>query len=366
LLAISRGDVEVKFSDSEVPLRKIELSAESLTFSKDKKQIRINAKLFPENADYTDIKWRCVLDTGVSADLAKIIESDNSYALAEAVSDGVFKLRATCCNGKNHTEIISEFDMKIEGVADATKNPFAFIHSGRYDISCEPLKIIEHGAVSGVNDVKTLVGFKNVNFGNNKTKSLRLFLGTTSYYDEVPVELHLGDIKSGTARLLDTLIFPRNNLHYDFAPFDFELSEELTGKHDLCFVLDRRCVFGGFEFINKRAFEPVYANENDEIYGDNYTANERRIENIGNNVILKFNELDLGAEGTDKLIISGFAPKGNSITVKFNEQTCMIEFAKSDEYQTQEFWVANPKGINDVSFVFLPGSEFNFEWFKFE
>ncbi|MDR2558963.1 MAG: DUF4982 domain-containing protein, partial [Oscillospiraceae bacterium] len=365
LLAISRGKVEALFSKDEIPLRKIELSADSLMFNKSNKQIKINTKLFPENADYKDIKWRCILDTGTSAELAKIIESDNSSALVEAVSDGSFKLRATCKNGKEHPEIISELDMTIEGIADATKNPFMFIHSGRYDISYAPLKIIEHGAVSGVNGIKTLAGFKNVNFGKNKTRSLRLFLGTTSYYDEVPVEVHLGDVKAGTARLLETLSFPRNNLHYDFAPYDFTLSEELTGKHDLCFILDRRCVFGGFEFINKRAFEPVYAGENDEVYGDNYTANERRIENIGNNVILKFNELDFSANGVNKIIISGFAPKGNSISLKFNEQTHMIEFAKSDEYQTQEFWVANPKGINDVSFVFLPGSDFNFEWFKF-
>jgi beta-galactosidase len=366
LLAISKGEVTVSFSEKEIPLRKIELSASNLTFTKDNKQIRISAKLFPQNASYRDIKWRAVLGTGASADLVKIIEYDDSSALAEAVSDGVFKLRATCCNGKEHTEIISELDMKIEGVADAVKNPYEFIHSGRYDISYTPLKIIEHGAVSGVNDVKTLVGFKNVNFSSGKSKSLRLYLGTTSYYDEVPVELYIGDVKAGTARLLQTLIFPRNNLHYDFAPFDFELSEALTGKHDICFILDRRCVFGGFEFINKRAFEPVYADENDEIYGDNYVINGRRIESIGNNVILKFNELDFGADGVNKLTISGFAPKGNSISMKFNEQTHMIEFAKSDGYRTQEFWVANPKGINDVSFVFLPGSDFNFEWFKFE
>jgi beta-galactosidase len=366
LLAISRGDIGAKFSGEEVPLRKIALSAENLTFTKDNKQIRISAKLFPENASYTDLKWRCVLDTGTSADIAKIIESDNASALVESVSDGVFKLRATCTNGKENPEIISELNMKIEGVADATKYPFVFIHAGRYDISYAPLKIIEHGAVSGVNDVKTLAGFKNVNFAGHKTRSLRLFIGTTSYYDEVPVELHIGDVKAGTARLLQTLSFPRNNLHYDFAPYDFELSEDLTGKHDICFVLDRRCVFGGFEFINKRIFEPVYASENDEIYGDNYVINDRKIENIGNNVILKFNELDFGTSGVNNLIISGFAPKGNSISMKFGEQTHMIEFAKCNEYQTQNFWVANPKGICDLSFVFLPGSDFNFEWFKFE
>ncbi|MCL2697050.1 MAG: DUF4982 domain-containing protein [Oscillospiraceae bacterium] len=365
LLAISRGKVEVEFSKDEKPLRKIELSAGGLTFTKDKKQIRISAKLFPENAYYRDIKWRCMLGTGAAADGIRIIESDNASALVKAVSDGVFKLRATCNNGREHPEIISEINLTVTGVADAVKNPFEFIHAGRYDISYTPLKIIEHGAISGVNDVKTLAGFKNVDFGKNKTSSLRLFLGTTSYYDCVPVELHIGDVKAGTARLLETLSFPRNNLHYDFAPHDFTLSETLSGRHDICFILDRRCVFGGFEFINKRVFEPVYANENDEIYGDNYVMNGRKIESIGNNVILKFNGLDLGADGVNKLMISGFAPKGNSISLKFDEQKWLIEFAPGNDYTVQEFELGTFKGTVDLSFIFLPGSDFNFEWFKF-
>jgi beta-galactosidase len=364
LLAISRGDVRVSLSDAEIPLRKIELSAGRLVLDQNNKQTKITARLLPENADYTDIKWSCVLDTGAAADIAGI-DGAGLSALVTAISDGKFKVRATCNNGKNHPEIISEVNLEITGVGYADKNPFAFIHAGRYDISYAPLKIIDHGAVSGVNDTKTLVGFKDLDFGRVKTNALRLYIGTTSYYDYVPVEVYLGDATRGKSRLLETISFPKNDLHYDFAPYDFRLGERLSGKIDLCFVLDRRCVFGGFEFINTRAFEPIYAAENDEIYGDNYTANERKIENIGNNVILKFNALDLGADGVKKLAVSGYAPRGNSITLKFNEQNWLLEFEKSDDYITQEFEFGTMKGVNDVSFVFLPGSDFNFEWFKF-
>ena len=358
LLIMAKGEVKLSFSEDDVPLRKIELSADSLVLDEGKKQVKINARLLPDNSSYRDIAWKCVLDTGAVAEIASI-DGDNSGAVVTANSDGKFKVRATCNNGKNHPEIISELDFTITGVADAVKNPFAFIPAGHYDISREPLKIIEHGSVAGVNNTKTLIGFKNLDFGKNQTDKLRLYIGTTSYYDEVLVDVLVGE------KLLETLSFPRNNLHYDFAPFDFKLCEKLSGKTDVSFVVDRRCVFGGFEFINERAFEKIYAAENDEIYGDNYVINDRKIENIGNNVILKFNALDLGADGVKKLIISGFAPSGNSISMKFGEQKWLLEFDKSEDYTTQEFEFGTTKGINDVSFVFLPGSDFNFEWFKF-
>ncbi|MDR2531643.1 MAG: DUF4982 domain-containing protein [Oscillospiraceae bacterium] len=370
LVAVIKGDGQVKFSLSkdEISLRKIELSADSLVFGQNNRQIKVNANLLPENANHSDITWKCVLDTGAEAEIAVIKESDNSGAVVEAVGDGRFKIRATCNNGKAHPEIISELDFEITGVGEAVKNPFVFIPAGRYDISYAPLKIIERGSVAGVNKTKTLIGFKNLDFGKNSTNALRLYIGTTSYFDEVLVEVYLGDAASkstGTSRLLETLSFPRNNLHYDFKPHDFKLSEKLTGKTDVCFVVDRRCVFGGFEFINERAFDMIYAGENDEIYGDNYNVNNSKIENIGNNVIINFNALDLGKAGSKKLAISGYAPNGNSVQLKLNEEKILLEFNKSDDYVTQEFEVGEVAGINDVSFVFLPGSNFNFEWFKF-
>jgi beta-galactosidase len=364
LLAISRGGVNVSFCEDEIPLRKIELTADRLTFDENNKEGQITAKLHPENATYRDIAWKCVLDTGAEAEIAAI-SGDGSDAVVTALGDGRFKVRATCGNGKPHPEIISELDFTVAGLGEATKNPFAFIPAGRYDISYAPLKIIEHGSVAGVNQEKTLIGFKNLSFGKIEADLLRLYIGTTSYFDEVLVEVHIGDVKAGGARFLETLSFPRNNLHYDFAPFNFRLSQKLTETCDICFIVDRRCVFGGFEFLNERAFSTIYAGENDEIYGDNYSANERRIENIGNNVIIKFNALDFNEAASRKLTISGFAPNGNSISLKLNERTILLEFEKSGDYITQEFDVGELAGTCDVSFIFLPGSDFNFEWFRF-
>jgi beta-galactosidase len=73
----------------------------------------------------------------------------------------------------------------------------------------------------------------------------------------------------------------------------------------------------------------------------------------------------MSGKSVKKLMISGFAPSGNTIQLKLNERVILLEFGKSSDYITQEFEVGELAGINDVSFVFLPGSDFNFEWFKF-
>jgi beta-galactosidase len=365
LVAIVRGEAEVNFSDDEIPLRKIELTADRLALDGDNRQAKVSVRLCPSDAGYKNIAWKCVLDTGAIAEIAEIIHSDDSGAVIEAKGDGRFKLRASCNNGKEHPEVINELDFTITDVGDAVKSAFAFVPAGRYDISYAPLKIIEHGSVAGVNKTKTLIGFKNVDFGKVKANRLRLFIGTTSYFDEVLVEVHIGDVTGGDSRALETLSFPRNNLHYSFEPHDFVLCEKLTGKRDICFIVDRRCVFGGFEFINESAFDLIPAAAHDEIYGDNYVIDGNKIGNIGNNVIINYNALGFGEKRTVKLVVRGFAPAGNSISMKLGGKDYQLEFPQSDDYITQEFDIGEAGGLSDMSLIFLPGSNFNFEWFKF-
>jgi beta-galactosidase len=43
----------------------------------------------------------------------------------------------------------------------------------------------------------------------------------------------------------------------------------------------------------------------------------------------------------------------------------MIEFEGSDEYVERTFDISGAKGMNTVGFVFLPGCDFDFMYFKF-
>ena len=98
--------------------------------------------------------------------------------------------------------------------------------------------------------------------------------------------------------------------------------------------------------------------------------NETTIESIGNNVSLIFNGLDFGEVEGLKLVICGRAPVHNTIHVQFSgsdgESRQIIEFEESDEYVEREFVLCPVKGIKTVSFIFLPGSNFDFAWFQFQ
>ena len=47
------------------------------------------------------------------------------------------------------------------------------------------------------------------------------------------------------------------------------------------------------------------------------------------------------------------------------QKTVLLEF-QQDGGREQRFDIPNLSGVNDVSFVFMPGSRFDFDWFRFE
>ena len=126
----------------------------------------------------------------------------------------------------------------------------------------------------------------------------------------------------------------------------------------------------GFSFKKyEKAFVCLDASSADEIYGDDFKINGGMVEGIGNNVSIEFSGMDFGEEGTTKLTVRGNAPKDNTIHVRFTTGTDeiknIIEFKKSDGIEEQTFEFEKVTGYKSVSFVFLPGSCFDFESFRF-
>ena len=121
----------------------------------------------------------------------------------------------------------------------------------------------------------------------------------------------------------------------------------------------------------EKAFAKLCAADNDEIYGDEYTICGECVERIGNNVFLSFNNMDFGS-GTARITICGRTPNEvNSIQFRNTgadgvQKSQVIEFEMAEEYTERSFDISPITGVNDVSFVFMPGSNFDFSWFKFE
>lgn len=128
----------------------------------------------------------------------------------------------------------------------------------------------------------------------------------------------------------------------------------------------------GFIFEKKnKAFEKFMATECNKVYGDTFLMKEESIERIGNNVSLIFEDMDFKSEGASKLIICGNSPiDKNTINIQFaddqNTSKQIVEFAHTQDYEEMVFSLEKMTGIKTVTFIFLPGCNFDFKWFRFE
>lgn len=125
-----------------------------------------------------------------------------------------------------------------------------------------------------------------------------------------------------------------------------------------------------FERIN-RAFERNYAAECDNIYGDDYKIQESNVVHAGNNVSLEYNNMDFSDKGAARITIHGksYIDKNSIVILLENdegESRRLISFEGSEDLTARTFNIEKITGENKVSFIFLPGSNFDFEWFRFE
>lgn len=88
-------------------------------------------------------------------------------------------------------------------------------------------------------------------------------------------------------------------------------------------------------------------------------------------MVLEYEEMDFGTKGFTKIIIRGKTSiQNNTIHIRFcdksgNNVNQLIEFLNSEVYTIGEFKLKILTGEQKVSFVFLPGSKFDFDWFQF-
>ena len=86
--------------------------------------------------------------------------------------------------------------------------------------------------------------------------------------------------------------------------------------------------------------------------------------------MLEFGTFDFSERTPSAVIITGKSKLPvNSIHLVFKGDTetrVLCEFAGAEEYTERRFELSGIKGKCEVSFTFLPGSDFDFKSFKFE
>lgn len=349
----------------EVPARLLLPEVDVNSFDPERRSAEIRAKLLPENCTYDDISWSVVRRNGVESNLAQV-EGSGRSAVVTAKGDGEFFVRAMVHNGAEHPQVIADIPFTAEGLGAAVRDAYSFISASTLDSSNVPTNIIEDGALSNF-DGRTVMTYSDIDFGKTGSQIISLSVGTCF---DMPVEVWEGTPDDG--KLICRVDFGNNGHWCGFAGQDFALAERLTGVRTISVVIDSRVIFGGFSFVPiERAYDTNWVGEADSVYGDDYRIDGRRVADIGNNVIINYEGLDFGEDGSEALIISGETGNPmNQIQLRYTpaggaQKTVLLEF-QQDSGREQRFDIPKLSGVNDVSFVFMPGSRFDFDWFRFE
>lgn len=278
-----------------------------------------------------------------------------------------------CKNGTERYHIISMLKFTAEGLGNALTDPYQFVIGGLFTRASDNVSSgMKKGVGFAMGKVTSWAAYDNLDFGSagSDTVTVQIWANTLdpvkiSFYDGIPDE---------SGKLLGTFCYHKDPEWMIFKPETFKLSRKLKGIETLCILTEDGFQVGGFSFEKvSREFAVNNAADADNIYGDKFTKGKKCVTEIGNNVMLDFGEFDFSEKQPSRLVISGKSPLAlNSIHLILNgsegENRILCEFRTDDSenYVQKSFDISGISGKQKVSFAFLPGSNFDFEYFRFE
>ncbi|MCR4954798.1 MAG: DUF4982 domain-containing protein [Treponema sp.] len=417
-----KADENVKPQKDIVPSRKIEIICDgSTTLDATQHEVHVTAKVLPENATCKEINWNpvlkeCVASDNIEVELEKLAsetttetEKKNSEAPANntsgakiisntaeakatihAAGDGECILRCTALNGTKYDEVLSDLPFTVTGIGTNKRNPYELIEACRMsgwdkkDGKEKPGLSLESG-ISTRNSGTTWIAFDKVDFGADGADSIHIpiFSFATELqievWDSTPDEggafrnVDDGGKSSFGGECLGKFTYKHESIYNTYSENVFTLSRRLFGMHTISICLPEGLYFHGFYFDKTpKAYAKLRALDANLVAGDTFTKTETAVEGIGNNVNLDFANMDFGKTQATKLTICGKSnTENNTINIKFfaedgSSTTQVIEFTHTDDYEEKTFEITPVSGNKKISFVFLPGCNFDFKWFRFE
>lgn len=355
----------------EIPVRKLCLCAEEgQKLSKELPQIAVKAVILPENATDQELTFRLTDDHGVTSNLAELTV-DAHTAVIRAKGDGAFYLRCMSGNGTDGVRLISQLEFEVKGMGQAYLDPYDFISGSLYSSYQGELSNGNERGVATGRDGETVITYTDIDFGRTGSDRIRLPIFALND-EEYSIRIYEGIPGQQGGELLADVIYQKPSIWNTYQEEAYTLAKRLTGITSLSICVTKKVHIKGFSFEKQeRAWLQLRAVDADSVYGDTFTKTEQTIEGIGNNVSLEFHGMDFGEQGTDRIRICGRAPKGsNSIHIRLyngtQEEKQLIEFPMSEVYEEHCFMLEPVCGKWDVTFVFLPGSCFDFASFRFE
>ena len=112
----------------EIPVRKIELCADTLKLTPEQRETTVRTLILPANSDYADdIEYRVTNINGIITNIAECTVNADRTVTVRAKGDGEFWLRAMCKNGTDSCHLLSVLPFTAEGLGSAVTDPYEFV-----------------------------------------------------------------------------------------------------------------------------------------------------------------------------------------------------------------------------------------------
>ena len=352
------------------PVRKIEIRAvNSTNLTKEHAECVFSWERLPADADEQPVTWQITNAAGIATPYAQIEAEERSIRVT-ATGDGQFYLRALTGENEDHPDLISQIEISAVGIGRPALDPYTFVSAGLYDLHTGNIGTGNEKGIAFDREQESMAGFSRIDFGKAGSDCLTI---SVFALDDKPYEIEIFDGEPGHGgRKIDTLRYQKPSIWNVYQEETYRLPERITGIKTLCFRMRQKVHLKGFVFERQsRAFLAHAAGEADRIYGDSFCPDGDAVREIGNNVTLTFDEMDFGDSEEVRLLIRGRTPLSiNAVTVRITGEDgsavdAVANFA-GDGGPEQTFIIRVPGGKCTVSFVFLPGSSFDFEGFEFK
>ena len=348
--------------------RKIQINAlDSTRLNNVERDCRFAYQALPENAKNDGIIWQITNAAGIETPFVRAVEKDGIITV-HADGDGAYYLRALCME-KGQCAFISQIEFSASGIGSPALDPYTYLSAGLYDLHEGEIGAGNEKGVAFARDAHSMVGFSCVDFGKTGSDQITadiFALDSRSYCME------LWAARPGeTSRKIAELDYQKPSIWNVYQAETWSLPERLKGVQTLYFRMKDKIHLKGFKFEKQEnAYIEHPAGSADAIYGDSFRREGTTVADIGNNVTLIWQDMDFGNARETALEICGRTKLPvNTINVRIRnlqgEETVTAAEFKGKGDKVQRFDIKVPEGRCSVSFVFLPGSSFDFNAFRF-
>ena len=366
-----------KMDTTVVPVRKVEIrAAEGQLLTPECRTILLEAQIFPENATDKSIIWKVVNQNGIEINYAKIEVEDNDHgvnrARLTAYGDGEFLVRCISKSGTGKIRIISQLEFTAQGLGEAFLNPYEFVSAGFYDSTIGEIGNGNEKGIATARDGLSGAVYKGLDFGDYGSDEITLWVFALSDAPH-PIEIWQGIPEEEGSELLMTAVYQKPSIWNTYQEETWKLPKRIKGLATIAFRLKQKAHIKGFSFLKcEKAFGRIEAAECTQVYGDSFLVEEKAITGIGNNVTICYDNMNFGEKGAVGIYICGRTKlPGNTIhlhlvTADGQLQNRILEVNGTKEYTEQYISFETLQGEGTIEFIFLPGSDFDMEYFRFE